>query len=139
MKLFLDTGVLGKVVHPRRYDDVRAWLRGVVVAHECLVSELCDYELRRELVRIGASRSLSRLDELGRTLRYVPITTATWRAAAELWAAARRAGRPTADPAGLDGDVLLAAQAQEQGATVVTTNPRHFDQLAPATTWELLT
>ena len=51
---------------------------------------------------------------------------------ARLWAMARGAGRPTADPAGLDGDVLVAAQAREEDASIVTTNPRHFESLADA-------
>jgi len=129
VRLVLDTGVLGQVVHPRKHEDVRRWLAEAVAEHEILVSELCDYELRRELLRIGASRSLAHLDELGRELRYLPVTTSTWRSAARLWAAARRDGRPTADPAALDGDVLVAAQARAEGAAVVTTNQRHFASL----------
>lgn len=136
MRLVLDTGVLGRVVHPRKYADVRAWLRSAVASHEFLISEVCDYELRRELLRIGATKSIDRLDELSRELRYLPVTTATWRAAAGLWAMARRAGRPTADAAGLDGDVLLAAQARAEAATIVTTNPKHFEMFAPASQWE---
>ena len=94
------------------------------------MSEVCDYELRRERLRIGATRSLARLDELGREMRYLPVTTATWRSAARSWAMTRRAGRPTADAARLDGDVLIAAQARAEDATIVTTNLRHFELLA---------
>ncbi len=99
-----------------------------------LVSEVCDYELRRELLRIEARRSIARLDELGRELRYLPATTSTWRLAARLWATARSAGRPTAGPTGLDADVLIAAQALAEGATVVTTNPTHFAPFVSAAT-----
>jgi predicted nucleic acid-binding protein len=136
MRLVLDTGVLGQVVHPRRYAEVRAWLGTAVEAHEVLVSEICDYELRRELLRLGASRSLSHLDELARELRYLPVTTTIWRSAARLWAMARRAGKPTASPDSLDGDVLLAAQARSEDATIVTTNVRHFELFAPAVDWK---
>ena len=132
MKLILDTGVLGWVVHPRKYVEVRRWLAHAVFEREDPDQRICDYELRRELLRIGASRSLAHLDELGRELRYVSVTTATWRSAARLWALARRAGRPTADRASLDGNVLLAAQARAEEATIVTTNPRHFEMLAEA-------
>jgi predicted nucleic acid-binding protein len=136
MRLVLDTGVLGQVVHPRRYAEVRAWLGSAVEAHEVLVSEICDYELRRELLRLGASRSLSHLDELARELRYLPVTTTVWRSAARLWAMARRAGKPTASPGSLDGNVLLAAQARAEDATIVTTNARHFELFAPAVDWK---
>jgi predicted nucleic acid-binding protein len=136
MRIVLDTGILGQVVHPRRYAEVREWLGNVVETHEVLVSEVCDYELRRELLRLGALRSLSHLDELSRELRYLPVTTTTWRSAARLWAMARRAGRPTASPDSLDGDVLLAAQARAEDATIVTTNARHFELFASAVGWE---
>lgn len=135
MKLLLDTNVLGKICHPRKHVEVRSWLRQAVAHHEFLLSEVADYELRRELLRIDARRSLARLDELTRELRYVPVTTATWRGAAQLWAWLRNAGRVTADEAALDGDVLLAAQAMAEGAAVVTSNTRHFDRLVSAMDW----
>ena len=84
MRLLLDTAVVGEICHPRKYDDVRAWFARAAAAHELLLSEVADYELRRELLRIDSRRSLDRLDELTRELRYIPVTTATWRAAARL-------------------------------------------------------
>jgi hypothetical protein len=75
VRLLLDTGVLGWTCHPRRHADVRAWFRRAVEAHAVLVSELADYELRRELLRIGAFHSVARLDELSRELLYVPVST----------------------------------------------------------------
>lgn len=134
MKLLIDTGVLGQVCHPRRHANIRAWFLSALEDHEFMVSEVADYELRRELVRISASRSLARLDELGRELRYVPVTTATWRSAANLWAWMRRSGKSTSAATALDGDVLIAAQARTEEATVLTTNPRHFADLVQAST-----
>jgi predicted nucleic acid-binding protein len=132
VRLLLDTGVLGQICHPRKHGDVRTWLRGAVQIHAVMISELADYELRRELLRIGATRSLIRLDELARELLYVPVTTTHWRDAAALWATARARGVVTAAPDSLDGDVLLAAQAREAGATIVTTNEKHFEALGIA-------
>ena len=136
MRLLLDTGVVGQIYHPRKHQEVRRWFADAVGQHEILVSEVADYELRRELVRIGATRSLTRLDELARELRYVPVTTATWRSAANLWAWVRRTGKPTGTDVGLDGDVLIAAQAISEQAIVVTTNPRHFEALVRASQWD---
>ena len=69
MRLVLDTGVLGQICHPRKHHDVRSWFRRAVQEHELLVSEVADYELRRELLRIGSQRSIDRLDELTRKLQ----------------------------------------------------------------------
>jgi predicted nucleic acid-binding protein len=133
--LLLDTNVLGKLCHPRKYHDVRAWLRRAAAQHELLLSELADYELRRELLRISSRRGIARLDELTRELRYVPVTTATWRLAAQLWAHLRRAGKAGATDRDLDGDVILIAQARAEDATVVTSNAKHFESLVPALDW----
>ncbi len=138
MNLLLDTGVLGAVCHPRKHADVRAWFRQVAPEHNLLLSEIADYELRRELLRIGASRSLARLDELTRELQYVPVTTATWRAAARLWATLRQRGIVTAPADALDGDVLIAAQAIAESAIVVTPNVKHFETIVPALPWALV-
>lgn len=135
MRLLLDTSILGWVCHPRKHGDVREWLQSALVTHDVLVSEVADYELRRELLRIGAPRSIANLDELARELVYVPVTTATWRSAARLWATLRRTGRVTAPPEALDADVLIAAQALAEDATVVTSNIRHFEGIVRAQEW----
>jgi len=60
--------------------------------------------------------------------------------AAELWAEVRQIGQATADPKALDGDVILAAQAQlqaEQGYRVIvaTTNVKHISRFIDARLW----
>jgi predicted nucleic acid-binding protein len=99
---------------------------------------LADYELRRELLRAGKSRSLQTLDALIATADYLPITTAAMRKAAEYWAQARNAGRPTAGSAALDGDVILAAQAFVAfggNAVIATTNAKHLSRFGIALPW----
>jgi len=60
--------------------------------------------------------------------------------AAEFWAEARKRGRPTADGKALDGDVILAAQAEsvtrggDQGV-VATTNVQHLGLFVEARLW----
>lgn len=58
-----------------------------------------------------------------------------WRRAADLWAEARQQGLPTAAAAALDADVLVAAQAAEVSATVVTNNPGHIGRWVPVKSW----
>ena len=68
-----------------------------------------------------------RLDALKGMLNYAPITTPVMLKAAEFWATARRMGRPSADDASLDADMILVAQAAALGrdadeTVIATTN-----------------
>jgi len=106
------------------------------------VPEIADYEIRRELLRAGKELSITRLDELCAGLEYLPLTTEVMHDAASLWADARNAGRPTAHPHALDGDVILAAQARSaqielaRGPVVVaTTNVAHLARYTDARLW----
>ena len=59
--------------------------------------------------------------------------------AGEFWAAARRAGTPTAGPHELDGDAILAAQAATLGdpnVIVATANVGHLARFVPAKLWQ---
>jgi hypothetical protein len=92
------------------------------------------------LVRAGRAIGVARLDALGRELGLVSVTRDVWLLAASFWAEARRTGRPTAAPAALDGDVILAASARLLEATgdqpvVATTNIDHLAQFVDARLW----
>lgn len=105
-----------------------------------MVPEICDYELRRSLIRLNSLESLKKLDELATALGYIPITTPAMRKAAELWAQMRTDGNPLAHDDALDGDVVLAAQVLVEQDTlgeliVATTNAKHLDQLVNAKFW----
>ena len=139
----LDSGPLGLLTHdrPARRQPIQTWLAQELTAGATIyISEVADYEVRRELVRLvragqlPASR-LNRLDQLAAICTYLSVSTAMWKGAAELWAEARRQGVPTASPAALDADVLVAAQALEVHATVVTNNPGHIARWAPVRLW----
>jgi predicted nucleic acid-binding protein len=99
------------------------------------VSAVADYEVRRELLRIGASRAIVRLDKLRHQLGILDVPLTTWEHAAQLWAIARQQGYPTAGDAALDADVLIAAQAQLIGAIVVTENATHLRRFVEARHW----
>jgi len=110
------------------------WLKALLRRGERVaIPEIADYEVRRELLRAGLLRSLHRLDNLKQTLDYIPIRTDTILLAAELWAEARRIGKPTADAKALDGDVILSAQArllssEDVEVIVATTNVAHLER-----------
>jgi predicted nucleic acid-binding protein len=140
-----DTGVVWSLVTPVPQPPPAAavgrWARDLLAAGiRVLILEVVDFEVRRELIRRGATAGLARLDRLGVGFEYVPITTAAMRRAAALWAQARHAGRPTADPRELDADCILAAQALEaldpgDRLTVATANVGHLGIWVPAVPW----
>ncbi len=144
----LDSGPLGALCSTTASPLTRrtsAWAADLATSDARLVVvEIADYEVRRELLRARKTASVARLDDLGAVLGYLPLSTATVRLAAELWADARNRGVPTADRHALDADVLVAAQAlilAEGGAecVVATTNPAHLSRYVDARPWEEIT
>lgn len=135
--LVLDTGPLGKIAHPRRRPDIAAWFDAVTSSSRSIyLPEIADYEVRRNFLLEDLSQALARLDDLTRILPYLPLTTEIMQDAAQLWAQARKQGRPTGDPRELDGDVILAAQARAVGGIVVTDNIGHLGLFVQARTWQ---
>lgn len=145
-RLLLDTGILGRLCHPRieQHRPFTEWLarrleRGGRAG--VILPEIADYELRRKLLHLRLKQPLSRtglarLDQLVEALVYLPLSTPVMRRAAELWAQARASGLPTVGEADLDGDIILAAQAQIAGGAVVTMNPRHLGRFVPVVDWQ---
>ena len=134
-RLMLDTGPLGRIANPRRRPEITAWVLRFRATHQLIVPEIADYEVRREFLQARLDRSRDELDALKAALTYWPISTPAMLRAADLWADARRRGRPTADLKELDGDVILAAQTIEAGATVVTDNIGHLGRFVPILPW----
>jgi predicted nucleic acid-binding protein len=137
-----DSGPLGLLSHPDKHEEIADWTRemiglGVVVA----LPEIVDYELRRELVREEKLRGIRRLDRLRGELRFLRLESEALLRAADLWAAARKRGRPTAPDDDLDVDMIVAAQAQileDQGdvVTVASENTRHLALFVDARSWQ---
>ena len=139
-RVVLDSGPLGRIAHPRPNPDIAEWLRQILSAGvEVIVPEIADYEVRRNLLLEGLMTSVMRLDSLKERLTYLPLNTPTMLRAAELWASARKQGRATADPKELDGDVILAAQAESVGAVVATENVGHLSLFVDACGWREIT
>lgn len=132
----LDASPLGRLVHPRLNTDISAWVDEVLEAGITVyIPEIIDYEVRRGLLAAGMTRSVRRLDEFKQVLEYLPLATPVMLEAATLWAQARQRGQSVADPKELDGDVILAAQARQVGAVVITENIGHLAQFVEAYDW----
>jgi len=113
-----------KDAHVRVMQKLQAVLRQNAVI---LISPLVFYELARLFYKRGAKRKLTSLERLANLFSWCDLSRTTWDTGARLWADCRKVGRPTGE--GLDADVLIAAQAKEHNAIVVTDNVRHFQYL----------
>lgn len=143
--LLLDSGPLGLLTQPRISFDVAAINRWLIhrlrLGDRVVVPAIVYYEIRRELLRAEKAAGLLRLDAFTQAdpHRYLRLSDAALRLAAELWAKARQQGRPTSAALDLDVDVILAAQAltlhTASEVVVVTTNPRHLKPFVSAVLW----
>ena len=148
LKLLLDTNVLTRLCYPgnERNRPFSEWLDRLLEFAEpavpVYIPEIADYEVRRGLLHLALQSrqstiaSLLRLDQLARTLQYIPLNTQTLRRAAGLWAQSRHSGQPTAHQESLDCDVILAAQALEVSGIVVTENTRHLSRFVSSYRWQ---
>ena len=143
----LDSSPLGLLCAPIKKGGEAAqcarWLAGLMSKGvRIVVPEIADYEVRRELIRLRKDSSIKRLDALAAATEYLALTTTAMRKAADLWAAVRSAGKPTASEKALDGDAILAAQALTLGVpsfVVATTNVAHLARFVPAEEWKTIT
>jgi predicted nucleic acid-binding protein len=144
--IILDTGPLGLLTNPKKTPEPRAitqWALDLIAAgHRLIVPAIADYEVRRELERLGHRKGLAQLDAFNaaRADRYLALTDSALRLAARLWAQARNAGTPTADPKELDCDVLIAAQAltlniPSTDLGIATSNVGHLSRFVTADLW----
>ena len=125
-------------------DQCQQWVRQCLMAgHEIYVPAIAYYETLRELERLQADAQIERLKLFCfvETNRFLTLQTTHLEMAARLWAQARQSGQPTADALALDGDVILAAQAQSLGLPreryiVATTNVAHISRFVPAADWK---
>ncbi len=133
--VFLDSTPLWLACKPPGQPDAdacRAWLTSLEMARILVViPEIVDYEVRRELIRSGATAGLARLDGLLARFPLLLLDRDTMLLAANFWATVRRAGLVTAADNALDGDAILAAQARTAVgdgniATVATGNVKHL-------------
>ena len=74
-----------------------------------IASDICDYEVRREFIRIK-SKSVQELDNLRDLIEFKPVTFVVLEKAAELWAEARYLSQSNKIKENIDVDCIVAAQ-----------------------------
>jgi predicted nucleic acid-binding protein len=141
--IILDSGLLALITNPKlslESGSCAQWLQSHITAgSRTIIPEIADYEVRRELLRTNKKKGIARLDDLAKSVEYLPITTAAMQQAAELWAQARQQGQPTAGDKTIDGDMILVAQAMTLGVpevVIATTNLGHLSRFIAADLWQ---
>jgi predicted nucleic acid-binding protein len=133
--ILLDSGPLGLACSDPSLPAVSkclSWLLGLEFSDSTvLIPSICDYEVRRELLRVRAVAKLRRLTELRDRFELTELSSIALERAAEFWALLRQTGQPTAGDDALDGDAILAGMASILGqagdpVVVATTNVKHL-------------
>lgn len=75
MRVLLDSSPLGMATNPNASavnDECSRWLEALLAKGITVkVPEICDYEIRRELLRAKKVRGLQRLDDLRNAVGYI--------------------------------------------------------------------
>ena len=147
MIVFLDSGVLHTLISNSKVKEVidcQNWFYYLLSRSALIVtSVICNYEVKRELVRRNNVGEINNLNQLKKLIDCLPVDEPTLDLAAELWAEARNQGIPTADNLSLDADVIICAQYQlltrkypGRYVIIVTTNVKHLSRFAEAQEWQ---
>lgn len=147
MIVILDSGVLHTLVTTSKVKEVtdcQNWFYYLLSRSALVVtSSLCNYEVKRELIRRKKVEEINNLSQLKALIDFLPVDTPTLELAAELWAEARNKGMPTADAKSLDVDVIICAQYQilkqeypGRYIVIATTNVKHLNRFTEAKKWQ---
>jgi predicted nucleic acid-binding protein len=144
--IILDSSPLSLVTdNPSKIGDVKdcnQWLTDILLAgHEVYIPEICDYEVRRELIRSQRTSSITRMNTLKGVLNYIAIDTNIMLEAAKHWASTRNQGLTTAQNDAIDADVILCSQTLSLGlpptdVVIATSNIRHISRFVACDLWE---
>lgn len=107
-----------------------------------IIPDICDYEVRRELIRIGSS-SVKELNSLRELLDCYEVTFEVLAEAAELWAESRKISQPNKLEENIDVDCIIAAcchvlERDNPGQAVIlaTKNIKDFQRTTNCAHWQ---
>lgn len=154
MIILLDSNILGLVCNDNdSFDEAKQcqdWFYASFARGARLItSDLCNYEVLRGLIssEIGSGKVAPGIKALASLqtdgfLEFLPVATAAFDLAANLWARASNDGRTTKDDKNIDVDIIISAQYQilkaefpGQQVIVATTNLKHLSLFCDAAYW----
>jgi predicted nucleic acid-binding protein len=131
--LMLDTNILSEIMRSEPERKVVEWIVSQP-SDELFTAAVCQAEILSGLAVMPSGRRRFDLEEAARAMfvddfdgRVLPFDTEAAVAYAEVFAARRKAGRPSGTV-----DLMLAAIARVRGASVVTRNVVDFEGLGVA-------
>jgi predicted nucleic acid-binding protein len=126
--LMLDTNMLSEIMRPDPPRKITDWFVRQP-SDELFTATVCQAEILSGLAVMPSGRRRTALEEAARAMftddfggRVLPFDVKAASAYAELFAARRKAGRPSGTI-----DLMLAAIARAHGASVVTRNVADFE------------
>ena len=126
--LLLDTNILSEIMRPEPDRKVADWIVRQP-SDELFTAAICQAEILSGLAFTPAGRRRAELEQAARAMfdddfdgRILPFDTEAAASYAELFAARRKAGRPSGTI-----DLMLAAIARVRGTSVVTRNVADFE------------
>lgn len=147
MIIILDSGIISTLCKQLNIPEVvecQKWFQRLNARGAYFTaSELCDYEVRRELIRRYKLDEVQKLDELRKEIDFLPLTHEVILKASKLWAKARENHKPTSNLKNIDIDMFISAQWEilkedcpGQHVIIATTNTKHLKLFAEAEEWE---
>jgi predicted nucleic acid-binding protein len=147
MIVFLDSSIVYSLINTSNVKEVidcQEWFYTLLSKGVLFISSaICEYEVKRELIRRNKIEELNNLNELKKWLEFLPIDETVLDVAAINWAKARNTGIPTADNKSLDADMIICStyqllQEQWRGRYIViaTKNIKHLSHFSNAQIWQ---
>ncbi len=126
--VLLDTDMLSEVLR-QRHAQVVANATTYLRSHGSFTfSAFTRFEISRGFKEKRATSQLIRFREFCQHSMIIPVTDSVFDRAEDLWAIARRSGRPCGD-----ADLIIAATALDTGRVLVTGNTNHYSWISGLT------
>lgn len=151
MIILIDTGIVGLLTQPNSTNEstqILDWMyNSLAKSVRVLASDICDYEIRRGLIKARldgrCSDGIEKLDQLREVIEFLPITNRALAHACVYWADAAKKSQLNAPKHDINFDLILCGTWKVltedypgQDIVIATKNLRDFLRFANADLWQ---